>query len=430
MPAGDLWYMIAAVLLAAIVHELGHALAAGMQYAQVSGMGGFVALLLPGAYVKLGGIEDLSPFSQLKVYCAGPWHNLVSAILALVVVGWLPALMAVFYTCQEGAMVVAIPELSPLRGHVEPGDIIVRLGNFRVDDGGPSFRQAVSNLILSEDSVGFCVPEKLYRNHSNARSPCCQEVYLQNIEHSEKLEHKCFRVEGIDNRTACLDPVAVSVQPPCRRTHECTGEMNFAEKGHVLSRSEAPQDGVAKLEYVNRAVAPASAEGSGESASTDDGENNGRKPEKNGCFLPVLPMQQQLVDVEVRVARTRKKIVFFYEGYPQILGQSVSVSSYIPRMWRFVPIQVTQLLASMDIPNMIERFLQYFSSISLALAILNMAPVLFLDGEMSSALFVRLVAPKLPNSTAFQIRSVVVSSGTALLAINMITALLDMRRDL
>lgn len=431
VPAGDLWYMIGAVLIAAVVHELGHALAAGMQNAQVSGIGGFVALLLPGAYVQLGGIEDLSPWNQLKVYCAGAWHNLVSAILALVVVGWLPALMSGFYLCQEGAMVVAVPELSPLSGHVEPGDIIRRLGQFNVSDGGPSFRLAVSNLVLSNDSVGFCVPEDLYRNYSKSRSPCCQDEYLQNIDYGESLDHKCFRVEGIENRTSCLDPVAVSTQPTCRQTRECSGLAAPGNMGHVVSRSdEGMPIGGLRLDTVNRAAAPVSAGDGGEGDSSGTEEDAGDQAEKTSCFVPILPMQQQLVDVLVRSGRTGNLVHFFYEGYPQVLGQSVTVSSYVPRIWWIAPFPVTQVLASVDIPNMIERLVQYFSSISLALAILNMAPVFFLDGEMSSVLFVRIFAPKMPTTTAMRIKAIMVFSGTVLLVLNMIIALLEMEHDL
>lgn len=427
VPAGDLWYMIGAVLIAAVVHELGHALAAGMQNAQVSGIGGFVALLLPGAYVQLGGIEDLSPWNQLKVYCAGAWHNLVSAILALVLISWLPVLMSGFFLCQEGAMVVAVPELSPLSGHVEPGDIILQLGPFNVSDGGPSFRRAVSNLVLSNDSVGFCVPEDLYRKYSKSRSPCCQDEYLQNIDYGESLDHKCFRVEGIENRTSCLEPEAVSTQPTCRKTRECSRMAAPGSMGPVVARSdEGMPVGGLRLDTVNRAVSPVSAEGD----SSETEENAGGQAKKTSCFVPILPMEQQLVDVQVLAARTGQRVHFFYEGYPQILGQSVTVSSYVPRVWWTVPFPVIQVLASVDIPNMIERLLQYFSSISLALAILNMAPVFFLDGEMSCVLFVRLFAKKMPTTTAMRIRTIVVFSGTVLLVLNMIIALLEMDHDL
>lgn len=39
----------------------------------------FLAVLFPGALVALNhsSLENLSPFSSLRVYCAGIWHNIV-----------------------------------------------------------------------------------------------------------------------------------------------------------------------------------------------------------------------------------------------------------------------------------------------------------------------------------------------------------------
>lgn len=426
VPVGDIWYMIAAVLIAAVVHELGHALAAGMQNARVSGVGGFVALALPGAYVQLGGIEEMKAWAQLKVYCAGAWHNLVTVFLALLLVGWLPLLMGGGYYTQMGAMVVGVPEESPLKGHVEVGDIILKLGRFEVEDGGPSFRRAVSKLILTNDTVGFCVSEDLYRNHSQPRSACCTSEYLQSLERSDELRYKCFRVHGIEKRTSCIDPEVVSTQPTCRSTAQCPAKRSRDSKGKV---SFARSEGLTSRYSLDRANILSEPGGESETeaslAEMTGMEETIVEEKRIGCFIPVLPLQQQLIDVRVQTLSNREVVHFFYEGYPQVLGRSVSVSSYVPRIWWWGPRFVVRTLAHADLPNMLERLMQYLSSISLALAILNMAPVFFLDGEASAGLFIRLLLPNLSKASTVKLRWILVWGGSILLGINLLIAMLE-----
>ncbi|CDF39698.1 unnamed protein product [Chondrus crispus] len=247
------------------------------------------------------------------------------------------------------------------------------------------------------------------------------------MEFADGLQHKCFRVEGIQNRTSCLDLVAVSAQDRCQQTRECNGGGERGSMGRIVSRTADEDDpGGTEIDALNRAVPPIATDGGVvDEGDAGESEEGGKGGEKTSCFLPVLPMQQQLVDIEVRGVRNGEQVIFFYEGYPQVLGQSVTVSSYVPRLWRYLPVGVVALVARLDIPNVLERLLQYFSSISLGLAILNMAPVFYLDGEMSSVLFARLFMPKMETATAMKVRSGVVGAGTMLLALNMAIALLE-----
>lgn len=431
VPPGDLWYMIAAVLIAAVLHELGHALAAGMQNARVSGVGGFVALAIPGAYVQLQGIDELAILPQLRVYCAGAWHNLVAAILALAAVGWLPLFMSGLYLTGNGALVVSVPQLSALVGHIEPGDLILKLGRFDVEDGGPSFRLAVSNLILTNDTVGFCVSEDLYRNFSKPKSTCCDEEGMKRLESGADMKHKCFRVQGVERRTSCIDTAVVSTQRTCRISRECNeheagnrqGAVVFTHRDGAQEGAESPEGTASvRLDTTNRVAAPLPPGSThGPAAPVDKDVQS----DKISCFLPVLPQKQQLVDVRVRRAQTGEVVHFFYQGYPEVLGQSVTVSSYVPRFWSLAPLFLVQTFAMLDIPNMIERLLQYLSSISLALAILNMAPVFFLDGEASSILFVRLFIPRMSSSTAAVAKQVIVCTGSVLLVLNILSSILE-----
>lgn len=59
-------------------HELGHALAATLHKIRVLHVGFFLSAGLPGAYVSVDpAVAAHRPSKQLRVYCAGVWHNLV-----------------------------------------------------------------------------------------------------------------------------------------------------------------------------------------------------------------------------------------------------------------------------------------------------------------------------------------------------------------
>ena len=73
---------------------------------QVNGFGIFLYLIYPGAYVDLNS-EDLlksNSIKQLRIYCAGVWHNFILCIFACCFIFSLPWLMLPFYSI-EGALV-------------------------------------------------------------------------------------------------------------------------------------------------------------------------------------------------------------------------------------------------------------------------------------------------------------------------------------
>jgi len=60
----------------------------------------FLYLIYPGAYVDLNS-EDLAkanPLKQLRIYCAGVWHNFILCILACVLIFGLPWFLFPFYS--------------------------------------------------------------------------------------------------------------------------------------------------------------------------------------------------------------------------------------------------------------------------------------------------------------------------------------------
>ena len=80
---------------------------------RVNGFGLFLLLLYPGAFVDLSTehLQAVSPLRQLRIYCAGVWHNLVMVIVAAGVLGGLPVLLWPFYTTGVSVAVTGVVEV-------------------------------------------------------------------------------------------------------------------------------------------------------------------------------------------------------------------------------------------------------------------------------------------------------------------------------
>mmetsp|Transcript_18829 Transcript_18829/g.42780 ORF Transcript_18829/g.42780 Transcript_18829/m.42780 type:complete len:533 (+) Transcript_18829:58-1656(+) len=104
LPASEGPALAAALVLALAFHELGHALAASTERVKTEGAGLFVALVVPGAFVRLeeGLLPQLPPRAQLKVYCAGAWHNLALTALSLLAAWAMPLLLSPLFGPAHG----------------------------------------------------------------------------------------------------------------------------------------------------------------------------------------------------------------------------------------------------------------------------------------------------------------------------------------
>ena len=81
---------------------------------RVNGFGIFMFVMYPGAFVDLSTehIQVVSPLRQLRIYCAGVWHNFVIVILALMFLFSMPYLLVPFYSQGQGVCVSQVQEVS------------------------------------------------------------------------------------------------------------------------------------------------------------------------------------------------------------------------------------------------------------------------------------------------------------------------------
>ena len=127
-------YILCALLISAIVHEIGHGIAAANEGLEASESGIFLFLFMPGAYVNISNfyqpvsssssssLSDQQPQSgdidnpiqflwppsrQLRIYCAGAWHNIVLCLVTLLIIFLLPyILFPFFYHCGKSGVFI------------------------------------------------------------------------------------------------------------------------------------------------------------------------------------------------------------------------------------------------------------------------------------------------------------------------------------
>jgi len=79
----------------------------------VKGFGIFLLILYPGAFVDIATDQllSLSPWQQMRIFCAGVWHNFIIVVVALLVLVSLPTLLAPFYVSGHSVLVTALTEV-------------------------------------------------------------------------------------------------------------------------------------------------------------------------------------------------------------------------------------------------------------------------------------------------------------------------------
>jgi len=81
---------------------------------RVNGFGMFFMAVYPGAFVDLytEHLTVISPLRQLRIYCAGVWHNAVLVLVGLVLLWSLPYFLVPIYVTGQGAVVLNVLKVS------------------------------------------------------------------------------------------------------------------------------------------------------------------------------------------------------------------------------------------------------------------------------------------------------------------------------
>ncbi|GAB0494180.1 hypothetical protein MMPV_005470 [Pyropia vietnamensis] len=445
-------YLLLAAAIATVVHEAGHALAAAADgEMRVVGVGGFLALFLPGAYVRIEGVDDAGRWRALKVWCAGAWHNVVAAVVAATATLALPLLLSPVYSASGGALVVGVPQSSALAGHLHPGDVIVGLGRHPVR-GVADLARAIGSITAGEDSSGFCVGPGLMatiaridseaaaatgdaadgasRGVWRTSNECCKHVLERGGEHptlaclSPQRNRSVAAAAQWAAGSFCLPPDQAGSLPPCHDGGGCGYGQGAGDGKGASGRRARGGYGfplVGRMGQLGGGVASSDANARGARTLPTGAP---------GCYYPVLPPGDQLMDIAVvSPAAGGARRHLFFQGPPLILSRSVALSPYTPRLASLVaPLAPAAYAAAAaaDGPLLLDVTLRYLVSLSLALAVVNMAPVARLDGEAAWALFLGGVLRGARPGTLRRVQGGVVAAGTALLVANIGVAALSL----
>ncbi|CAL8462284.1 g1815 [Coccomyxa elongata] len=427
VPWSHAMYLWIATAISLGVHEAGHALAAAAEGIGIQHMAVFVILLLPGAYVALDTdtLSVLSPLRTLRVVCAGVWHNAVLCCICWIVAVSLPWILLPGYSVGNGAVVRRLSEASPVAAHLSPGDIILSVNLCPVKGSRdwltcltsvpvlPSHaaqqRSAGSKSLVSAKDVvdqlarqepyrgiGYCIPEEQQRGapecSAGKEMDLCADNELCFVEraHSDQPRHLRGQEEqgqgslmdrhegaagrldaehggGSDGQHMSLaDTAEKGVCLPARMAaahRACVSTQGTPQEGSGCARNAACMVPVL-LEGDQMFKVCYSSERSGSLAATGGSERNrGQRRERSG---QISMTQADLMRQEAKCPET-----LIFVGSPGALLRALEVTNFSPKAgW-----------ISTGLPHTIEQMLAYLFNVSAALALINMAPVFYFDGQ-------------------------------------------------
>lgn len=241
VPWSHLPVLLLALFLAQCIHEAGHAISAGLENLPLHSVGFSLTLALPSAFVALPpSLHQLKHAARQRIIAAGAWHNLV-LWASIYIVSFLSA--NAFWTTigwrdisDVGRVVLSVEADSPLRAHLQSGNIIYALDDTQLSIPNPSGHDTWEEFLLADDNPdhplqkGWCVQKDWYQNQSTS---CCSRM-------SEKFEPStayltCFAPFPGDRSLEdghCVNPVPILTpndqDPPaarCSQVHDCDASM-------------------------------------------------------------------------------------------------------------------------------------------------------------------------------------------------------------
>ncbi|XP_053562350.1 membrane-bound transcription factor site-2 protease [Bombina bombina] len=231
LPISQLTYFFSAILISGVIHEVGHGVAAVRENVQLNGFGIFIFVVYPGAFVDLftTHLQLVSPVQQLRIFCAGVWHNFILGVVGILILFPLPALLYPFYYTGAGALVTDVLEDSPASGArgLFVRDLVTQLQDCQVT-GVDDWHSCLVG-ISQKPQTGYCIntatlqqlhfPSRVYRRLDGSIE-CCSNNSLSDIcfSYSSDMNNQLF---------ACLPArKAIYTSKECRSNTDCQDSTN------------------------------------------------------------------------------------------------------------------------------------------------------------------------------------------------------------
>ncbi|RHZ61726.1 hypothetical protein Glove_346g35 [Diversispora epigaea] len=344
LPMSHFAYYLIALLICGVIHEMGHAIAAAKERIEVKYTGIFLYIIYPGAFVEINthDMKELPCFKQLRILCAGVWHNLIIFLLGYLILN--TGLFASFLSLtlwrsvdNMGVSIISVEKNTPLFDHIKPSMVITKLDDFVLNnslDSWNSYLLENNKLNISHD-IGFCASE----NDITTSTDCCKITEDFPYGRAEDSSVSCFK--------------RITTQP-----YENNSKNNSQLKLLVCLPT------IPILVNVN------------EQRCIKDDNCNLESPI---CVLPYspprFPKSLRIYYKDVPWSGNEQENVLLFLGKLQDVWEIVQVSILQPR-WSWVPLWI---------PESLELILSYTISFSLALCVLNILPAFQLDGHHALA---------------------------------------------
>ncbi|KAK3097010.1 hypothetical protein FSP39_005560 [Pinctada imbricata] len=226
LPASQVSYYLLTLLVCGIIHEMGHAIAAIREQVRVNGFGLFLLILYPGAYVDLSTehLQVVSPLRQLRIYCAGVWHNFIIVIVAWAVLLGLPLMLLPFYSAGSGVAITEVSQNSAVSGPrgLSIGEPITSISGCRVTSIADW--NACIMASMKEESMGHCLAVDKVKELDTSPKNLSEAKKMIDCCNSTSSTHLCFKYHiktSPSNKYACLPARMTTDRPMCRYQSDC-----------------------------------------------------------------------------------------------------------------------------------------------------------------------------------------------------------------
>jgi len=338
----------------------------------------------------------LKPFYQLRIFCAGVWHNIWLCIICYLLLITMPVWLYLGYSQNNNELyVLDVNKNSPLYGYVNKGSVIHTINDQSIPYGRDGFEIVLRQSLLKNpiNKPGYCISKNLYKDND---SSCCKvslekplsSSNLQCFEHHEALldlyevymNEKTYNVE----RSGPYIP-----EPPIKSI--CSNFINII-KNSSTCYVDSDCNGINQKRYIHgyNSVNNTGYSGFNKREEQEEYEDLSHKEylenlhsyphddqQDSYCMTPYIPnpfmrvIKFQINDYPKDHYPHYREIIFLSD--PREVWDSVKVGNYFPR-YKFLPF---------CIPYMIEYLFKYTISLSAALSILNMVPAFNMDGYHS-----------------------------------------------
>lgn len=356
IPTSDFWVYFLSLSISSIIHELGHALAAAQEDVQLISVGIYVFTIIPVAFVQLNTehLNSICVIKRLKIFCAGVWHNLAAAFIALILFFSAPILLYIGYETGIGVRIFEFTDDSPLKDirGLDVGDIITSINGCNIDTSN----DWIYCLQMAHERYGICTSAEFVAEND--------EIMMETVKENDVVE--CCRKD--DYYSFCFE----YMEPKVVVDSVLPGQFS------CLKPRDMVKEQFAKCTELSGYICP-----------------------KNmHCLKPSLNNHTYLVVIE----RT-DNIPVLYLGLPYDLHKTVFVDQYFPRISLF----------SLFSPLQLEKLLQYIFIFSMGIGLLNIVPCYGMDGHHIARNLIQLLAKYLNKNddfvTFFTVFTVVIGTG-------------------